>query len=99
MVALLAMLLVEPAPPEPDEERSHRSICPLPAVKLTPEAPWPTTSTIQEPEVGTKILDEMDAAEAALLATAAVGADWVTPAKEIEPAVADEIGPVNDTRT
>lgn len=99
VVELLAIGLVELAPPEPDEERSQRSDWADPAVKLTPDDPFPTTSTIHEPLLGTNTVVEIVLAKAALLTAVALGADWVTPLRETDPAVAVEIDPAKETRT
>ena len=99
VLPLLTMVLVEPALPEPEDERSQRSVCPAPAVKLTPAAPLPTMSTIQELDTGTKRVVETLLLDAEPPEVADDGAACATPLSDTEPAVALTTAPAKLTRT
>lgn len=66
--------LVELAPPELAFGLSQRSVCPLPGVNETLEAPEPTVSTTQEPAVVTEMFVEIELPELTELFVAASGA-------------------------
>lgn len=99
MLPLEPIAVVDPALPEPDEERSQRSVCPAAAVKLTLPDALPTTSTTQELAVGTKRLDDTLLLGLDPPVPTAEGEDCATPVSEIEPAVALTTEPAKVTRT
>lgn len=68
-------------------------------MKLTLEAPLPTTSTSNPPAAEPLSEVEMVAPEATVLAADEAGADCTAPDTEVEPAIALETVPAKRTRT
>jgi hypothetical protein len=68
-------------------------------VKLTPEAPLPTTSTSHAPAAGALTAVEIVVPEAAVFVATGVGAACTAPETEVEPAIALVTVPVKRTLT
>lgn len=68
-------------------------------MKLTPEAPLPTTSTSKPPAAEPLSEVEMVVADAAVFVADEAGPDCTAPDTDVEPAMALETVPAKRTRT